>query len=116
MLCAVKPISSEAALQRLLEGNQRFVEDRLHKVQLGARLKEVAPAQFPFAAILGCSDSRVPAELVFDCSLGDLFVVRTAGHVLGPEVTGSLNSPPHTCTSRSSWCSATPAAARSRLR
>lgn len=78
------------ALQRLLEGNHRFVEDRLHRVPLGARLKEVAPAQAPFAAVLGCSDSRVPAEIVFDCSLGDLFVVRNAGHVLSPSVVGSL--------------------------
>jgi carbonic anhydrase len=77
-------------LQRLLEGNHRFVEDRLHRVPLGARLKEVAPAQAPFAAVLGCADSRVPAEIVFDCSLGDLFVVRNAGHVLSPSVVGSL--------------------------
>lgn len=90
MLRGVTSVSSDAALQRLLAGNLRFVEDRLRKVQLGARLREVAPAQFPFAAVLGCSDSRVPAELVFDCSLGDLFVVRTAGHVLGPPVVGSL--------------------------
>ncbi len=90
MLCGMPMTTSDAALERLLEGNQRFVEDRLHKVQHGARLREVAPAQAPFAAVLGCSDSRVPAELVFDCSLGDLFVVRTAGHVLGPEVVGSI--------------------------
>lgn len=81
---------SNQALQRLLEGNYRFVEDRLNRVQLGARLKEVAPAQAPFAAVLGCADSRVPAEIVFDCSLGDLFVVRNAGHVLSPSVVGSL--------------------------
>lgn len=81
---------SNLALQRLLEGNDRFVEDRLHRVPLGARLKEVAPAQAPFAAVLGCSDSRVPAEIVFDSSLGDLFVVRNAGHVLSPSVVGSL--------------------------
>ncbi len=90
MLRGMKAISADLALERLLEGNHRFVEDRLHKVQLGARLREVAPAQYPFATVLGCSDSRVPAEIVFDCSLGDLFVVRTAGHALGPEVVGSL--------------------------
>lgn len=90
MLRRMKPASPNSALQRLLEGNHRFVEDRLHRVPLGARLKEVAPAQAPFAAVLGCSDSRVPAEIVFDCSLGDLFVVRTAGHVLSPSVVGSL--------------------------
>ena len=90
MLLSMKPVSSDSALQRLFEGNRRFVEDRLHRVPLGSRLKEVAPAQAPFAAVLGCSDSRVPAEIVFDCSLGDLFVVRTAGHVLSPSVAGSL--------------------------
>ena len=61
-----------------------------HRVPLGARLREVAPAQAPFAAVLGCSDARVPAEIIFDCSLGDLFVVRNAGHVLSPSVVGSL--------------------------
>jgi carbonic anhydrase len=90
MLRGMNTASAQDALQRLLEGNHRFVEDRLHRVPLGARLKEVAPAQSPFAAVLGCADSRVPAEIVFDCSLGDLFVVRTAGHVLGPPVSGSL--------------------------
>jgi carbonic anhydrase len=81
---------ANSALQRLLEGNHRFVEDRVNRVPLGARLREVAPAQSPFAAVLGCSDSRVPAEIVFVCSLGDLFVVRNAGHVLSPSVVGSL--------------------------
>jgi carbonic anhydrase len=90
MLRNMESISSEAALQRLLQGNRRFTEERVHEVRLGARLREVAPAQYPFAAVFGCSDSRVPAEVVFDCSLGDLFVVRTAGHVLGPSVVGSL--------------------------
>ena len=82
--------SVTGGLRRLLEGNDRFVDDRAHRVPLGARLREVAPAQAPFAAVLGCSDARVPAEIVFDCSLGDLFVVRNAGHVLSPSVVGSL--------------------------
>jgi carbonic anhydrase len=90
MLRGMNTASANHALQRLIEGNHRFVEDRLHRVQLGARLREVAPAQAPFAAVLGCADSRVPAEIVFDCSLGDLFVVRNAGHVLSPSVVGSL--------------------------
>lgn len=90
MLRGMNTTPANLALQRLLEGNHRFVEDRLHRVPLGARLKEVAPAQAPFAAILGCADSRVPAEIVFDSSLGDLFVVRNAGHVLSPSVVGSL--------------------------
>jgi carbonic anhydrase len=90
MLRGMNTTLATHALQRLLEGNSRFVEDRLNRVQLGTRLREVAPAQAPFAAVLGCSDSRVPAEIVFDCSLGDLFVVRSAGHVLSPAVLGSL--------------------------
>lgn len=90
MLGRMNATATHHALERLFEGNHRFVEDRLHHVPIGARLREVAPAQAPFAAVLGCSDSRVPAEIVFDCSLGDLFVVRNAGHVLSPAVVGSL--------------------------
>lgn len=90
MLDDMTSISSDEALQRLLQGNRRFVEDRPNPAQPGERVREFAAAQHPFAAVLGCSDSRVPAELVFDCSLGDLFVVRTAGHALGPAIVGSL--------------------------
>lgn len=90
MLPDMNTPSAHAALEGLLEGNQRFVADKLRRVPLGARLKEVAASQSPFAAVLGCADSRVPAELVFDCSLGDLFVVRNAGHTLSPSVIGSL--------------------------
>jgi carbonic anhydrase len=90
MLRRMNTTPATIALQRLIEGNHRFVEDRLHRVPLGARLREIAPAQAPFAAAFGCADSRVPAEIVFDCSLGDLFVVRNAGHVLSPSVVGSL--------------------------
>lgn len=90
MLWGMDTPCAERALDCLLEGNRRFVADRLRRVPLGARLREVAPAQAPFAAVLGCADSRVPAEIVFDCSLGDLFVVRNAGHTLSPSVIGSL--------------------------
>ena len=90
MLRRMTPTQADDALQRLLEGNHRFVEDRRRHVPLGARLREVAPAQAPFCAVLGCSDARVPAEIIFDCSLGDLFVVRNAGHVLSSVVLGSL--------------------------
>jgi carbonic anhydrase len=80
-----------AALRRLLEGNARFVTGAaLHPQQDAADRAAVAPAQAPFAVILGCSDSRLAAEIIFDRGLGDLFVVRTAGHVLGPEVLGSI--------------------------
>ncbi|MEV7729079.1 carbonic anhydrase [Streptomyces sp. NPDC087917] len=79
------------ALDALLTGNRRFVAGLpLHPNQDAARRAELTPAQQPFAVLLGCSDSRLAAEIIFDQGLGDLFVVRTAGHVLGPEVLGSI--------------------------
>jgi carbonic anhydrase len=79
------------ALRLLLEGNQRFIAgERLHPNQDADRRTAVAPRQRPFAVLFGCSDSRLAAELIFDRGLGDLFVVRTAGHVMGPEVLGSI--------------------------
>ncbi|WP_282694489.1 carbonic anhydrase [Streptomyces sp. CC208A] len=83
--------SPALALDALLEGNRRFVSGTPeHPNQDAARRAELAPGQDPFAVILGCSDSRLAAEIIFDRGLGDLFVVRTAGHVLGPEVLGSV--------------------------
>jgi carbonic anhydrase len=87
------PMTSEAkaALEKLIEGNQRFVANKslnLHS-SLEWRAK-IVNEQKPFAAILGCADSRVPPEIVFDQGLGDLFVVRVAGNVVDPDVTGSL--------------------------
>ena len=75
----------------LLEGNARFVAGtRLHPHQDADRRTLLAPVQQPFAVLFGCSDSRLAAEIIFDRGLGDLFVVRTAGHVIGPEVLGSI--------------------------
>lgn len=86
-----QPVNPQAALTRLLEGNKRFVEGRrLNPNQSRLRLQETAVAQYPFAAILGCADSRVPAEIVFDQGLGDLFVVRLAGNVASQTAIGSL--------------------------
>ncbi|MER5740671.1 MULTISPECIES: carbonic anhydrase [unclassified Streptomyces] len=83
--------SPALALDALLEGNRRFVSGTPeHPNQDAARRAELAPGQDPFAVILGCSDSRLAAEIIFDRGLGDLFVVRTAGHVIGPEVLGSV--------------------------
>jgi carbonic anhydrase len=85
-----QPVSPSAALERLLEGNKRFVEGKRHKPhQSRLRLQETAVAQYPFASILGCADSRVPAEIVFDQGLGDLFVVRVAGNVASQTAIGS---------------------------
>ncbi|SDQ69712.1 carbonic anhydrase [Quadrisphaera sp. DSM 44207] len=79
------------AWARLLEGNARFVSDAASSADTSrARRAELSLGQRPFALIFGCSDSRVPAELVFDQGLGDLFVVRTAGHTLDAAVLGSV--------------------------
>lgn len=84
-------VTPEQALKKLIEGNQRFVnQQRTNRNQSQERLQEVAQGQAPFAAILGCADSRVPAELVFDQGLGDLFVCRVAGNIATPEEIGSL--------------------------
>lgn len=86
-----KDITPDRALQSLIEGNQRFVtRKRRNPNQSPARLVEVAKTQKPFASILGCADSRVPSEIVFDQGLGDLFVCRIAGNVATPEEIGSL--------------------------
>jgi len=83
--------SGEQALQSLVAGNMRYVGTKLaHPNQSAERRLEVAKGQRPFAAILGCSDSRVPPELIFDQGLGDLFVVRVAGNVVDDVVLGSL--------------------------
>ena len=80
------------ALDRLRDGNARFVADVRNREPLGghARRQELASGQEPFAIILGCSDSRVPAELVFDQGLGDLFVIRVAGNIVAPSQVGSV--------------------------
>ena len=80
------------ALARLRDGNARFVADVRNHEPLGghARRQELAAGQEPFAIILGCSDSRVPAELVFDQGLGDLFVIRVAGNIVAPSQVGSV--------------------------
>lgn len=84
-------VSPTEALRLLLDGNARFVSgQRLHPHQDADRRAGIAPAQKPFAVLFGCSDSRLAAEIIFDRGLGDLFVVRTAGHVVGAEVLGSI--------------------------
>ena len=85
-------ISAREALQRLQEGNQRFVADlRGDGTETsGARRHALVFDQAPFAIILGCSDSRVPAEIVFDQGLGDLFVIRVAGNVVAASQIGSI--------------------------
>ena len=84
-------LSPAAALERLMQGNERFVkrETTAHFATPGL-LAHLAESQAPFATILGCSDSRVPPEILFDQGLGDLFIVRVAGNVVGPETLGSM--------------------------
>lgn len=85
-------ISAREALERLREGNRRFVSGVRSRDTLTsqARRIELAAGQEPFAIILGCSDSRVPAEIVFDQGLGDLFVIRVAGNIVAPSQIGSV--------------------------
>ena len=79
------------ALDRLKAGNARFVAGQSHLPSLQTEiLSELAEVQEPYATILGCSDSRVPPELVFDAWLGELFIIRVAGNVLGPTIAGTL--------------------------
>lgn len=100
LLWQVKPVQAaesspsltpDAALQKLIEGNQRFVQHQAqYPDQTAERLQEVAQAQHPFATILTCADSRVPVELVFDQGVGDIFDVRIAGNIATPEARGSI--------------------------
>ncbi|HVB58813.1 MAG TPA: carbonic anhydrase [Candidatus Acidoferrales bacterium] len=84
-------ISAGEALERLREGNRRFLSGtRNGDLTSQARRNELASGQEPFATILGCSDSRVPAEIIFDQGLGDLFVIRVAGNIVAPSQVGSV--------------------------
>ncbi len=84
-------ISATEALQRLRDGNRRFVDgDRSVDTMIQARRVDFAARQEPLAVILGCSDSRVPVEVVFDQGFGDLFVIRVAGNIVAPSQIGSV--------------------------
>ena len=84
-------ISARQALTLLKDGNKRFVAERGRDAPIGhTRRAELTERQEPFAIVLGCSDSRVPAELVFDQGLGDLFVIRVAGNIVAPSQIGSV--------------------------
>jgi carbonic anhydrase len=83
--------TADKALQKLAEGNARFVASKLaHPNQGGDRRTELAKGQSPFAVIVGCSDSRIPPEILFDQGLGDLFVIRVAGNILDDIGMGSI--------------------------
>ncbi len=92
-LFTLRPMTTAAeALQRLKDGNRRFVERvGSHEASLGASPRiTLTQEQKPIAIVLGCSDSRVPAEIVFDQGLGDLFVIRVAGNIVAPSLIGSV--------------------------
>lgn len=86
------PSTPDAALQRLMEGNQRFANDQIISIAQDLKvLKEhTVDKQEPFAAVLSCADSRVPVELVFDQTIGHIFVTRVAGNIINSEIIGSL--------------------------
>lgn len=84
-------LTASEGLARLQEGNRRFVVNQTHAESIDhVRRAALAAGQEPFAIILGCSDSRVPAELVFDQGFGDLFVIRVAGNIVAPSQVGSV--------------------------
>jgi carbonic anhydrase len=85
------PKTADEVLQHLKEGNERFVRGAPRfAVVRKEKLADLARAQRPYATIVGCSDSRVAPELIFDAGLGELFIIRVAGNVISPEVMGSL--------------------------
>ncbi|HNW25327.1 MAG TPA: carbonic anhydrase [Candidatus Gastranaerophilaceae bacterium] len=84
-------ISPQEALEKLIAGNERFAQNKsIHPNRFEETREVLLKQQKPFVAVLSCSDSRVPIEIIFDAGLGDIFSVRTAGHVLSKEVLGSL--------------------------
>lgn len=84
-------LSAQQGLRRLIEGNKRFVRGKARfPTVCKDTLAALARGQQPYATILGCSDSRVPPELIFDANFGELFIVRVAGNVISPEVMGSI--------------------------
>jgi len=91
-VAAQSNLSPDAALQELLSGNQRFAANQLTSIEhdLTILKEKTADKQEPFAAVLSCADSRVPVELVFDQTIGHIFVTRVAGNLVTPEIIGSL--------------------------
>lgn len=85
-------VDPQESLQRLKDGNRRFVNHLRSTEAMMSQLRrgELVQGQKPFAIVLGCSDSRVPAEIVFDQGLGDLFVIRVAGNIVAPSQVGSV--------------------------
>lgn len=86
-----KNLTGDRAWEMLKAGNQRYVDRKLsHPHQTAQRMVELAKGQHPFAIVLGCADSRVPPEIIFDQGLGDLFVIRVAGNIVDDAIAGSI--------------------------
>ncbi len=83
-------MTPEEALNRLQAGNRRFVENQVERPDLSEQVRASATGQYPFAAVLGCIDSRAPAELIFDQGIGDIFNARVAGNIVNEDILGSL--------------------------
>jgi len=89
--CKEGPAAIKSPLEKLMQGNKRFMAGHpVHPDETLARLRELKKGQHPFAVIIGCSDSRVPPELIFDQGLGDIFSIRTAGNIIGDYELGSI--------------------------
>src|SRR5882757_9678507 len=87
-----EPKTPEAALQRLMDGNRRFAANQITSIEQDLKLlkEHTVDKQEPFAAVLSCADSRVPVELIFDQTIGHIFVTRVAGNIINSEIIGSL--------------------------
>ena len=89
--CKEEPTVNEAPFEKLMDGNKRFMAGHpVHPDETLARIRELKKGQHPFAVVIGCSDSRVPPELIFDQGLGDIFSIRTAGNIIGDYELGSI--------------------------
>ena len=109
-----KATSPQDALRMLQEGKQRFVSGKIINCDLMKQVRAHRDGQAPFAAIVGCIDSRVPPELVFDQQLGAIFAARIAGNFVNTDIIGSLEFAASSSAPRRSSCSAIPTAAPSR--
>jgi carbonic anhydrase len=83
-------LTPDKALQMLVDGNDRFLQNSMNNRDFQGQVKETSGGQFPFAAVLSCIDSRVPAEVVFDQGIGDIFSARVAGNVVNTDILGSI--------------------------
>ena len=105
--------SPDEALKLLVDGNQRFADRKLtfYQQDLGWLQQSTLAKQTPFASVLSCADSRVPVEIIFDQSIGQIFVNRVAGNLATTEIIASINMASRCSAPRSSWCWATATAA-----